>query len=148
MTAQGNIIGGVITARNYQQTTETLGFETGDFTDWTTTGNARIETATFSSGPTEGTFQARITSSTGSVSEGEVETFLGLANGSLDGLGNGNVTQGSAMQTTFTAQAGDIVSFQWNFLTDELDQPVRYNDFALTTLTSTSTLVVRNRRGN
>jgi filamentous hemagglutinin family protein len=147
VTAQGNIIGGVITARNYQQTAEVLGFETGDFTRWTTTGNARIETATFGSGPTEGTYQARITSAIGSVSQSQVETFLEVANGTLNSLGNGSVTQGSAMQSTFTAQAGDVVSFQWNFLTDELDQSVVYNDFGLITLTSasTSTLVVRNQ---
>lgn len=145
VTAQGNIIAGIITTQEYEQTTQVLGFETGDFTDWTTTGNSRIETATFGSGPTEGTYQARITSAGGSVSEANLETFLGVENGSLDSLGHGNVTQGSAMQTTFTANAGDIISFQWNFLTDELDQHVIYNDFAFTTLSSASTLVVRNQ---
>ena len=34
------------------------GFETGNFFGWSTVGNARIETAAFGTGPTEGVFQA------------------------------------------------------------------------------------------
>ncbi|WP_424102805.1 hypothetical protein [Moorena producens] len=33
-------------------------FETGDFTEWSTIGDTSIETAAFGSGPTDGDFQA------------------------------------------------------------------------------------------
>ena len=71
------------------------GFESGDFTNWSTTGDASIETARFGSGPTEGTFRALATTGdTLSVSDANLETFLGIAPGTLDGLGNGDATEG------------------------------------------------------
>ncbi|MGB7439681.1 MAG: filamentous hemagglutinin N-terminal domain-containing protein [Coleofasciculaceae cyanobacterium] len=136
ITAQESIQAGVITARQYERATQLFSFESGDFTDWTTIGNASIETAAFGSGPTEGTFQGRVTSAGGSVGDANLETFLAAPAGSLDAVGNGNVTQGSAIQVTFAGQEGDTISFDWNFLTDELDQNARFNDFSFITLTA------------
>jgi hypothetical protein len=34
-------------------------------------------------------------------------------------LGNGDATSGSAIRQAFLAEAGDILTFDWNFLTDE-----------------------------
>ncbi len=149
--AQGNITGGAITAQTYEQTTQVFGFETGDFTGWTTIGQTSVATATFGSGPTEGTFQALLQTG-GAVgipaSDTALETFLGIAPGSLDAIDNVDswtgATEGSAMQVTFTAQAGDVVSFDWNFFTDEMDQPSIYNDFAFVTLTSPTPIAMRN----
>lgn len=105
------------------------GFESGDFTGWSTIGETRIERATFGSGPTEGAFQALL-STAGRVEEpgkpggnavpvSDLETFLGLPAGSLDDIRTGAVIEGSAIRRTFTARAGDVVSFDWNFLTEE-----------------------------
>ena len=115
-------------------------FETGGFTGWVTIGNASIETADFGSGPTDGTFQALITTGDGSVSDAELVNFLGLkpetitgptiVPNSLDAMGNGDVTQGSAIKQSFFAQAETVISFDWNFLTNENTPDEDYNDFA------------------
>lgn len=114
------------------------GFEIGDFTDWQTIGDASIQKAEFGSGPTEGNYQALISNTLGSVSEAELEANLGLKSGALDSLNNGNVTEGSALQLKpITVKAGDVLSFDWNFLTNE-GLPSFYNDFGFVTISSTS----------
>jgi subtilisin family serine protease len=114
-----------------------LSFETGDFTDWNSLGDATIQTDTIGSTPTDGTFQALITNGQGSVSDSNLETFLGLNSGDLDNLGNGDAIEGSALQLTpITVKAGDIVSFDWNFITNE-QTPSNYNDFGFISISST-----------
>ena len=106
------------------------GFETGDFSGWLVAGTAAASvTAVFGSGPTEGTFQALLSSDFGSVSAPALEVFLGLPAGTVASLGNGNPTEGSAIRQTFTAPAGTIIAFDWNFLTHEFT-PTSFNDFA------------------
>lgn len=120
------------------------GFETGDFTGWSTIGEVSIETAAFGSGPTEGTYEAFL--STGGlaspVSVGDLETFLGLASGTLDGISPSGleVVEGSAIKQTFSANAGDLLSFDWNFLTDELDAGDDIDDFSFVTINPTDVL--------
>ena len=94
------------------------GFETGDFTAWETIGDTSIETAEFGVIPTQGDFQALLTTDFGSVSDDILENFLGLNSGDIDGIGNGDATQGSALRKTITVEAGDVLSFDFNFLTD------------------------------
>jgi hypothetical protein len=52
-----------------------------------------------------------------------LEIFLGLGSGSLRQLaistGHGVPAEGSAIKQTFTANAGDILQFNWQYLTDE-----------------------------
>ncbi len=115
------------------------GFDTGDFAEWTTIGNTNIETAEFGSGPTEGTYGALVTNSSGSIAVPGLETFLGLELGSLTDLGNGITYNGSAIKQTFTANAGDILTFDWNFLKKEEPDPI-FNDFAFVSVNSLSTL--------
>ncbi len=113
-----------------------LSFETGDFTDWNTIGQASLETAALGSNPTDGEFQALITTSSGAVSDAAIETFLGLNAGALDNLGNGDAIEGSALQLTpITVKAGDILSFSWNLLTNE-KTPSNFNDFVFVSITS------------
>lgn len=116
------------------------GFETGDFTDWKTFGNASIQTENSGVKPTEGNFQALITNGEGSVSDTELENLLGLAPGSLDGLGKGDATEGSALQyIPVTVKAGEVLSFDWNFLTSE-GTPSSFNDFGFVSISSVSGL--------
>ncbi|NEO73261.1 PEP-CTERM sorting domain-containing protein [Moorena sp. SIO3H5] len=125
-------------------------FETGDFTEWSTIGDTSIETEAFGSGPTDGDFQALL--STGvfnifpvtvpvTVPVSDIETFLGLTAGSLATIPNlPNVdtpTEGSAIQQTFTAHAGDVLTFDWNFLTNEFTSsfdPAVFNDFSFVSI--------------
>ena len=116
-----------------------LSFETGDFQDFDTIGVASIETADFGVTPTDGEFQALITNSFGSVSDAELETFLGLNKGEIDSLGNGDATQGSAIQLApIPVEAGQVLFFNWNFLTNEGTAGV--NDFAFVFIESLSKL--------
>ena len=107
-------------------------FETGDFSSWNTIGDTSIETEDLGVFPTDGTSQALITSgasdSGGSVVDSDLEEFFDLPIGSLDGLTGGDATEGSAIKQTFTAEAGDVVSFDWNFLTNELTPNESFND--------------------
>lgn len=116
-------------------------FETGDFTPWTTIGNTSIQTAAFGSGPTDGNFQALLSTGLFSpVPVSDIETFLGLTAGSLATIPNlPNVetpTEGSAIQQTFTAYAGDVLTFDWNFLTDEFtsSNSGTFNDFSFVSI--------------
>jgi Ca2+-binding RTX toxin-like protein len=123
------------------------GFETGDFTHWKTIGDASIQTKDFGVNPTEGKNQALITTGVGSVSDAELESLLGLAPGSLDGLGKGDATEGSALQyVPVTVKAGDVLSFDWNFLTDEATPDGTFNDFGFVSISSTSGLADTNSK--
>jgi hypothetical protein len=111
------------------------GFETGDFTNWETIGQTSIETAQYGSGPTEGTQQALLdTFSEQTVDIVQLADFLNIEVGSLNALGE--VYEGSALKTTLTVEAGDVLSFDWNFLTDGVQAPL-FNDFAFVSLSPT-----------
>jgi hypothetical protein len=121
------------------------GFETGDFTGWTTLGETSIETSAFGSGPTEGTSQASLSTAGAAFAGSIIEEFLGLDPASLDQLGasldvlpfpGGVAAQGSAIRQTFTANAGDILTFDWNFLTNETALFPPLNDFSFVSISS------------
>lgn len=116
------------------------GFETGNFTGWTTTGNTSIKTPAYGSGPSEGTYQALVSNGDDSALPFDLEQFLGLKSGSLDGLGNGNIYQGSAIKQTFSANAGQVLTFDWNFLTNNPTPSQDFNDFSFVTIGSLSKL--------
>lgn len=128
-----------VVSPSYAASVSNGSFEAGSFTGWSTIGNTRLETAEFGSGPTQGSYEALVTNGSGSVADLELETFLGLEAGSLFDLGNGIPTNGSAIKQTFTANAGDVLSFDWNFLKDQEPDPI-FNDFAFFSLNSLSTL--------
>ena len=108
------------------------GFELGNFDGWETLGIASIEDSNFNSGPPEGNFQALLQTD-GSVEplDFELNEFLGLPDDTLFDL---NAVGGTAIKTEVTANAGDILSFQWNFLTDEVQQTPFQNDFVFFTI--------------
>lgn len=94
-------------------------FEEG-LADWQTIGD--VKTARFAS---EGSFAAML-ASTG-VDQASIETFLGVAAGTLDNTGNGNATIGSAMKTTVHLEAGQTLSFDWAWRDNDLPE---FNDYA------------------
>ncbi|MBD1805370.1 filamentous hemagglutinin N-terminal domain-containing protein [Microcoleus sp. FACHB-SPT15] len=82
---------------------------------------------------------AFISNASGSIVDSELQTLLGL-NNTLDNLGNGNATEGSAIQATFsTTTANQPISFQWRFVTSESTPSVSFNDFAFISLSGTTT---------
>lgn len=112
------------------------------FLNWESVGEVLLETSQFGSGPTPAPAQIVLNSETNTVSQAQLETFLGLAPGSLDGLGSGNAINGAGVSTNFTAQAGDTVSFDWNFVTRELGVIPTNNDFAVVVLSGTPAVLV------
>lgn len=116
-------------------------FETGDFTGWSTTGNTSIQTASFGSQPTQGNFQALVSTTADgtTATPGELEDFLGLEPFSLDHI-NGAIFSGSALKQEFSAVAGQTLTFSWNFLTNETSQSSEFNGFAFVNINSTEKL--------
>ena len=114
------------------------GFETRDFTGWTSLGSTSVETAAFGSGPTEGTYQSLLSTGGAAFSSSIIEKVLGLDLGSLNNLDKGNATTGSAIQQAFTANAGDTLTFNYDFLTNEVLPPVSNADFAFVSIKSQS----------
>jgi hypothetical protein len=116
-------------------------FEAGNFTGWNTQGNISIKTTHSGINPTQGTYQALLNSGSGAVTDSALESFLGLSVGALDGMGNGNATEGSAIKLqTITVAAGTTLTFDWNFLTNESTPSSFYNDFAFVSINGVSEL--------
>lgn len=131
-------------------------FTTGNFNpEQLPIGDASVQkSSNFGSVPPEGQqFEALVTtatitpilsgfdhpsfSGTDPVSTVDLETFLGLPTGSLNLLSNSDVNYskrkviaGSAFKQTINANAGDQVSFEWNFLTNELVPEPSSTDYA------------------
>ena len=124
------------------------GSGTGGFSPgWSTGGDAAVKTPTFNGGsnPASGLpFEAVMTtitidsppiSGTPAFSSGSaLETFLGLAPGTLSNQGRGTATEGSGITQTFSAQAGDSFTFKWNFYTSERSDALSSLDYAFFTL--------------
>ncbi|MBE9074326.1 PEP-CTERM sorting domain-containing protein [Microcystis sp. LEGE 08355] len=102
-----------------------------------------IETSSFQVTPVNGSYQAVLQTcvfvgacddSQSLNNANDLESFLGLSGNQLSNL---SVVEGSAIKQTITANAGDVFSFSWNFLTDEDANNTDYNDFAFFTLNNT-----------
>jgi hypothetical protein len=112
-------------------------FETGSLAGWTPIGAASAATAAIGVTPPQGTYQAYI-DNTGNFAAPAplVASSLGVTGSEILALGAGTPTTGSAISQDITVSAGDVLTFDWNFLTDEHDEGVAYNDFAMFTIFS------------
>jgi len=73
------------------------------------------------------------------VTATQIEQFLGLPDQELTFQGSGPAVQGSALQLAFTAGAGSVLSFRYNFLTNESNAfpGTTINDFAFVSIATT-----------
>lgn len=118
------------------------GFEIGGlFSSWSTIGDTSVVFALGPIAPVEGTHHALITNGLGSVSQGSLEAFFGLTAGALDALGSGDATQGSGIQQSFTANAGETVTFFFSFLTNEDTPSINFNDSSFIVRNGVATLL-------
>jgi hypothetical protein len=103
-------------------------FASGNLNNWQTVGDVNVVSSydSFNSADND-SYMARLTTEYGSVDQSVLESFMNMGNGKLDTF-NGNATNGSAMQTVIDIKAGDVISFEYIFSTDDC---VPYNDFAL-----------------
>jgi hypothetical protein len=67
---------------------------------------------------------------TGSVAAATLESELGMLAGTLDALSTGTAIEGSGIVAVFAVAVGDVINFEWNFLTNEFTPDGQYNDFA------------------
>jgi hypothetical protein len=119
-------------------------FETGDTSGWTIVGDASVVDSGFGVTPTDGSYQLVLTTGSGAVSPAATEAAMGLKNDTIRKIFRDHVwrpgesrgrlpTEGSAVQQTFYAEVGDLITFDWNFLTDEFTrspaEPDYYTDF-------------------
>ncbi len=120
------------------------GFESGAFAPWLTLGNTSVEGG-LATPPSEGVFQALMTADLGATA-GDIELFLDLLPGSLGDLLPPNafpIGTGSAIYLDIIANAGDVLSFDWNFLTNEAVTPnALVNDFSFWSLSNEQGAVV------
>lgn len=122
-----------------QATVVSSDFESGSLGSWSSIGDVSMFTGDPAVAPIEGTYSAHLMNGPGSVSDTLVEDFLGLSNGTLDSFSAGlsagtDVNQGSAMSYTYSGNAGDVVSFDFIYLTDEALNNPNYNDFAFASI--------------
>ncbi|ASC74339.1 putative peptidase S8 [Halomicronema hongdechloris C2206] len=119
------------------QSLNNWGFEVGNLTGWRSLGDTSVVTNSFGANPTEGQYQALVTTADGAAPEAALESFLGLQAGALDAMGNGDVQEGSAIEVfSFQADAGDTLSFDWSFLTNEATPSPSFNDFGFVVIDS------------
>ncbi|HIK03605.1 MAG TPA: PEP-CTERM sorting domain-containing protein [Trichormus sp. M33_DOE_039] len=113
-------------------------FEDG-FNWWTTTGQTTVEDSSFGVEPADINYQAvleTLQDETG-INSSALEEFLELSSGDLTSLG---AVEGSAIKQTITVNAGDVLTFSWNFLTDDDSGDQNYNDFAFFSLSNVNQL--------
>jgi len=118
-------------------------FETGT-TGWTILGDISVVDSGFGVTPTDGAYQLLMTTGSGAASPEATETAMGLPNNAIrkifrdyiekPGGSRGRFPiEGSAIQQSFDAQVGDLITFDWNFLTNEFTrspaEPDLYTDF-------------------
>lgn len=138
------LVGTLFLATDVQAAIVNGGFETGLFSPWLVRGTATVEGPAFTP-PPEGVYQALMTADFGD-SAGNIELFLNLVPGSLQDLipaGVQSIGTGSAIYTDIIASAGDVLRFDWNFLTNEAVAPnASVPDFSFWSLSNEQGAVV------
>lgn len=112
-----------------------------NFLNWETIGHASIEITNNNKAVTQHNKAALLdTFSEQTADIVELAQFLETRIDLLNSFGE--VYEGSALKTNITVNAGDILSFDWNFLTDESHDGDYQNDFAFLTLSGLNTLKI------
>jgi hypothetical protein len=105
-------------------------FETGDTSLWTPIGQTHVATAGFGVIPTDGIYMGELESTGNFTATGSVlVASLGLDMADFIAMAQGVPVNGSAITQSVTVNAGDVMSYKWNFLSDELDEDPEFNDF-------------------
>jgi hypothetical protein len=118
------------------------GFETGDLSGWTLDGFGQATGSGIGVTPTEGGYQADV-ETTGNLTAlaPAVAASLGVPGAAIHALGAGTPVNGTGLSQDVTVSAGDTLSFDWNFLTDELSEDPIFNDFGFFTISGLAFLL-------
>lgn len=104
-----------------------------DFRNWQAIGHQYLETIKSPNTPgmrNQVAFIDTFSAQTANIID--LAKFLGVESERLNE--RGEVFEGSAMKTSFTVEAGDTLTFDWNFLSDDFH--AQNNDFAFFTLST------------
>lgn len=131
-------------------TAQTNGSFENDFTGWQQFGDCQIVTGSIGTNPTDGTHQALIATATDVIVQPgqgidpvQLANGLGIDIGGLALLADNAMIYGSGIRQTVTLAAGDKLSIDWDFLTNETDLDLvppshDNNDFAFIGISPTS----------
>lgn len=118
------------------------GFETGTLAGWSLTGAGSAQTAALGVTPPFGSYQGFIeTTGNATALAPTVAAALGVSGSAILGLGTGTPVNGTALSQAITVPAGAVLSFDWNFISDELNETATYNDFAFFTVSGSAYLL-------
>lgn len=136
------LCGTLVTASPAPATVVNGGFETGNISGWTLVGSGHATDSSVGVSPTVGSYQGYIeTTGNFTALAPAVATSLGVSGPTIVGLGAGPPTNGTGLSQVITVNAGDTLTFDWNFLTDELNESATYDDFAFFTIGSSAFLL-------
>ncbi|MEM9006146.1 MAG: Calx-beta domain-containing protein, partial [Cyanobacteria bacterium P01_F01_bin.86] len=140
--------------QTYPETEINGDFESGTFADWQTIGDYSIEPTAVDAPFKLGNYQAEITTDIDSVPVEDLEDFLGLTQGSLNTLAEtfadslpeeeiirNTVTEGSAIAKTITVEAGDTLTFDWNFITFDYLYFMDFGFFSISSATDNTEIL-------
>ncbi len=106
------------------------GFETGT-TGWSIAGQGTAHDASFGVTPTHDTWAGYIENTgNGTIPAATMESLLHLPTGTVTGYVSGAPTVGTVMWQNVSVTAGQTLTFDWNFMSDELNEDPIYDDFA------------------
>src|SRR5450432_16390 len=134
ITTIAAVIAGIFVATDAFAVIANPGFESG-LSGWTVKGsNALTKVDTFAPATTSGLGNAFTTSNWKGLVPTEGTSFAMIANGDL----TGKTSALTATQLSQTFTLGTLLKFNYDFMTDEINQPTTFNDAISVTLTSTS----------
>ena len=124
-----------------------LSFETGNLNGWDVHGYATVVDANFGISPTHGTYQAKVESSPNGQAAATLASNVGIDLATFEqwaAFPSGYFgpdpqppmypVEGSAISQEIALGAGDWVSFDYHFLTNELPNTQTHNDFSFAAL--------------
>jgi hypothetical protein len=86
--------------------------------------------ATFGVTPTHGSYAGYIDNTgNGTILAPDMEPALNLPTGTMLTFVSGTPTRGTVIWQDVTVSAGQTLTFDWNFMSDELNEDPIYNDF-------------------
>lgn len=98
---------------------ENIGFENGNLSLWESFGVVNVQDETFGIEPRDGNYFALIDSTGSTQTRLRAEQFLNLERFMLDQVVDGSVSRVSALKRDITVQAGSVLEFDWQLLTND-----------------------------